>query len=101
MAGRGADLVMQPAGVATTVVSSAGEFDDAEPQASQIVVVQWSPGAVVSATAADDTGAQLQQWGYYSAAQVVDDQMWFAVPAAIPDDVVGVTQGSWIGVTDL
>lgn len=92
---------MQSAGVATTVVSSAGEHNYDEPQASKIDVVQRAPGALANGTRTDDTGAQFQQWGYYSAAQAVDDQMWFAVPAPIPDNVVGLVQGSWIGVVDL
>lgn len=93
-------------GVATTTVvcgdsdNPYGEAEDAE--RPFINIVQRGPGAIPAKGPADNaTTTNFQRWGDYSAAQVLNGQLWYVVPIPIPNEKVGIWKGSWIGVLDL
>ena len=83
-------------GVATTTVTcdEDGSHDETEDARPLINVVQRGPGSI-------NTVSELR-WGDYSAAQVVNGQLWYVVPIPVFNEFRGMFwMGSWISVLDL
>jgi hypothetical protein len=84
------------AGVATTTIRDFGR--SGEPK---IDLVKLGEGSITIPPVHD----VLQRWGDYSAAQVIDNKFWFAVPAAKihggHDPLVDASYGSWISTKSL
>lgn len=73
------------------------EGEDAQPL---INIVQRGPGAIPATSPGGFTN-YFSRWGDYSAAQVLNGQMWYVVNIPIVNDKVGFWKGSWISVLDL
>jgi hypothetical protein len=83
------------AGVATTTIRNYGHSGTAT-----IDIVKKGEGSITIPPVHD-----MQRWGDYSAATVIDGKMWFAVPTSKlvggQDPLVDAHYGSWLSVKSL
>lgn len=80
------------AGVAYVIVGDSYH----EHEGDVIQIVKRGTGVI----SRGDLGPGPQYWGTYSAAQVWEDKLWFAV--VMPEKVGGsYKHGSWVGAVDL